>query len=211
MPPSAGAVQLRLDAVDARVCSAIGNRDLLRGRKVGFFCSVRCPGRLILRAYEAAERLRDARATVVGGFHAPMEQECLRILLRGAGPVVVCPARGIDGLRLPPDWKGPLAADRMLVLSPFPQGQRRVTRELAERRNAFVAEVADALLVVYASPGGATERLCRRALGGGKPVFTFPDPENEGLFEIGASAAPEDWGDWTAEDFAAESAAGTLL
>jgi HEPN domain-containing protein len=42
--------------------------------------------------------------TVVGGFHAPMERECLTILLRGAQPVILCPARNI-GMRIRPEYK----------------------------------------------------------------------------------------------------------
>ena len=28
---------------------------------------------------------------MIGGFHTPMEQECLEVLLRGQQPVVICP------------------------------------------------------------------------------------------------------------------------
>ncbi len=32
--------------------AALGNRDLLGGRKLALFCSVKCPGKLILRTYD---------------------------------------------------------------------------------------------------------------------------------------------------------------
>ena len=48
-----------------------------------------------------------------------MERECLRLLLRGNQPVVVCPARGIDNMRIPRDWRPALDDGRLLVLSPF--------------------------------------------------------------------------------------------
>ena len=65
------------------------------------FCSARCPGEAILRAYDQAAHWRDTGRAVIGGFHSPMEKECLRILLRGPQPVIVCPARGLPAL--PPD------------------------------------------------------------------------------------------------------------
>ena len=71
---------------------------------------MKCPGDLILQTYDLAQQLRDTGTTVIGGFHTPMERECLTILLRGAQPVIVCPARSIDNLRLPQAFKQPLAS-----------------------------------------------------------------------------------------------------
>ena len=64
--------------------------------------------------------MRDAGVPVIGGFQTPMEHECLRLLLRGTQPVVVCPARGIDNMRIPRDWGTALEDGRLLVLSTLP-------------------------------------------------------------------------------------------
>ncbi len=170
-------------------CAAVGNRELLGNVKLGLFCSVYCPGKLVVRTYELIRDLRDAGVTLVAGFHSPMEQECLRLVLRGGAPVVVCPARFVQDMRLQPDWKPPLRAGRLLLISPFPASVRRVTRETALVRNAFVAHLADALFVAYAKPGGSTERLCRDALERGKRVLTFGVPENEQLIALGVQPA----------------------
>ena len=61
-------------------CAALGSRDLLDGAKLGLFCSIHCPGKLVVRTYELVRELRDAGVTLVGGFHSPMEQECLRLV-----------------------------------------------------------------------------------------------------------------------------------
>jgi hypothetical protein len=34
-----------------------------------------------LKTYDLARDLRDADVPVIGGFHTPMEKECLRLLL----------------------------------------------------------------------------------------------------------------------------------
>ena len=65
----------------------IGNPDILKRPLVGLFCSIRCPGSVILRTYDLARALRDAGVPVIGGFHSPMEKECLDLLLRGRQPV----------------------------------------------------------------------------------------------------------------------------
>jgi predicted Rossmann fold nucleotide-binding protein DprA/Smf involved in DNA uptake len=167
-------------------CTVRGRREVLDNVKLGLFCSIRCPGKLVVRTYDLVRDLRDAGVTLVGGFHSPMEQECLRLVLRGGSPVIVCPARSVADMRLQPEWKAPVQAGRLLLISTFPADVRRVTRETAMRRNAFVASLADVLFVAYAGLGGSTERLCRDALDHGQHVLTFGAPENQHLLELGA-------------------------
>jgi hypothetical protein len=73
--------------------SAIGNRDFLSCRPVALFCSIRCPGDVILRTYDVIRNIRDVGIPMIGGFHSLMEKQCLTFLLRGTQPVIVCPAR----------------------------------------------------------------------------------------------------------------------
>src|SRR5438093_8899782 len=115
-----------------------------------------------------------------------MEQECLRLLLRGRQPVVVCPARSIDGMRLPSEWRSPLADGRLLLLSPFAARDRRITAELARQRNTFVAAIADAVFVAHAAPASRTEAFVRELLGWGKPVVTLASDYNTKIQEVGA-------------------------
>jgi predicted Rossmann fold nucleotide-binding protein DprA/Smf involved in DNA uptake len=62
---------------------AIGNLDILKTPLLGFFCSTKCPGNVIVHTYDLARALRDAGVPVICGFHSPMEKECLDLLLRG--------------------------------------------------------------------------------------------------------------------------------
>src|SRR5437867_2686737 len=66
--------------------AAAGNLDLLQGRMLGLFCSKECPGDVILRIYDLVRALRDAGIPIIGGFHSPMEKECLTLLVRGTEP-----------------------------------------------------------------------------------------------------------------------------
>jgi predicted Rossmann fold nucleotide-binding protein DprA/Smf involved in DNA uptake len=166
---------------------ALGNLEILAGRTLGLFCSIKCPGRLIVQTYDAVRALRDAGVSVIGGFHSPMERECLELLLRGPQPVIVCPARSIARMRLPPEWKGPLAEGRLLLLSPFAEQDRRVTAELAGERNQFVAAVADELLIAHAEAGGKTEAFARVVAAWGKPLLTLADDTNTNLLALGAT------------------------
>lgn len=166
----------------------LGDPGILRNDTLALFCSVKCPGTLILRTYDLARALREAGVTTIGGFQTPMERECLALLLRGRQPVVVCPARGIEGMRVPRAWRGPLAEGRLLVLSPFGAGKRRATAELAAQRNGFVASMADAVFVAHAAAGGATEGFCWIVAGWGKALLTLDDPANANVLAMGARA-----------------------
>ena len=164
---------------------AIGNLGILERPLLGFFCSQRCPGEVILRTYDLVRALRDAGIPVIGGFHASMERECLDLLLRGEQPIVVCPARGIEGMRLPAAWREPLAEERLLVLSPFEAKHRRPTVELAEKRNHLVAMLADGIFVAHAAPGSKTEALCLEVVEQGKRIYTLNIAENARLAQCG--------------------------
>lgn len=100
LPGLAGAVAAC--GVPAPTVWAWGELGILRQPLLGLFCSVRCPSQAILRAHDLAHALRDAGIPVVAGFHSPVERECLRMLLRGSQPVVICPARGLERMRVPP-------------------------------------------------------------------------------------------------------------
>jgi predicted Rossmann fold nucleotide-binding protein DprA/Smf involved in DNA uptake len=172
---------------------AIGDSTLLHRRYLGLFASVKCPGDAILRAYDLARELRDAGIPVIGGFHSPMEKECLDLLLRGRQPVVMVPARGIEGMRIPGAWRPAIDDGRLLILSPFDPAQRRVTATLAERRNAAVAAISEALLVIHSAPGSSTERLALAAVTAGKPVFLAIAASNPLLADAGATASDIAW------------------
>jgi hypothetical protein len=141
---------------------------------------------VIVHTLDVIRALRDTQWTVVSGFQSPTEQECLEILLRGERPVIVCPARSVQGMRIPAAWKPAIAADRMLITSPFEKSARRATAATAEERNHFVVSLADAVFIPHAAPGGSLERLCQTIPATGKPLWTLDDPANAALIALGA-------------------------
>jgi hypothetical protein len=100
---------------------------------------------------------------VLSGFHSPIERDCLDTVLRGSNPIIICPARRLCHSRLPREWQKAIEAGRMLLLSPFNE-----------------------ILIAYAHPGSKTEALCHEVLTTGKRVYTFNDPANRHLIEMGA-------------------------
>jgi len=162
-----------LDTPASAAVAALGNPALLDQQPLAIFCS------------DLAHALRDASATVIGGFHTPVERACLEILLAGAGPLIVCPARGLFR-GVPRTFRKPLSDGRLLLLSPFAETERRVTAELAAHRNRFVAALADRVLFLHATPGGKTEELAREVIGWGKPAYALAHEANAYLVTFGA-------------------------
>ena len=165
---------------------ALGNLSILDNRLIGLVCSVQCPGSIVIKTFDAVRELRDQEIVMAGGFHSPMEKECLDILLNGKHPVVLCPARSLKNLRIGQKSRQALKEGRLLIISPFAETIRRTTSQQAIQRNDLVAALSDVLLVPYASPGGKTWTTVNKALSWGQPIFTFLDNHNAELFDAGA-------------------------
>jgi predicted Rossmann fold nucleotide-binding protein DprA/Smf involved in DNA uptake len=165
---------------------AAGPIALLDHPKIAFFCSSQCPGSIVLKTFDAITQMRDEGRILIGGFHSVMEWECLGILLRGSQPIIWVPGRSINGMRLRPELIPAFYAGRLLVLSPFTFGHKRVTAALAEQRNRFVAALADSFFIPFAAPGGKTATLARQLLSQGKEVYTIDDHFNREFISMGA-------------------------
>ncbi len=162
----------------------LGPVELLQRDPIALFCSVKCPGELIVKTYELCLRWRREGQAVIGGFHAPMERECLSILSKGTQPLIVSPARGI-WRRVPPELKPVLKRGHLLIISPFPPQVRRITRETAEIRNHFVGTLVKDIFVAYAEPGGHLEQLCWQWTEEDKRLVTFQSDYTRNLLNRG--------------------------
>lgn len=167
--------------------AVIGDTALLDRYLLAAFGSARSP----LEAVRAGKMLAGSipnRISVISGFHSPMEIQWYRQLcLRDVGLITVVP-RSLDTLTIRAEWKERLNAGRMLLISPFAAGYNWQTRDSALQRNRFIAALADAVLILYAAPGSATEGLAKACLAQDKPVYAM-NPDPAGLLEAGARPA----------------------
>ena len=162
-------LRTRLGTNAPEVLVVLGDRSLLRSRRTALFCSARTPGEAILRAHDAARKMRDEGVTVISGFHSPIEKECLRILLRGKQPVIICPARAIEGMRIPRTLRAAFDSGRVLFLSPFTEQPVRITNESAKRRNEVVAALADDVYIAHIEPDSGTAQVAQWTTAWGIP------------------------------------------
>ncbi len=180
-----------------KTLTAIGNTDILQSKTLAIFCSNKCPGNIILKTYDVMRQIRERGITVISGFHSAIERECLNILLKGRQPVIICPARSIEGMRIKPEYRKPLEDGRLLILSPFSGKERRISSDRAVRRNYFVAALATDVFIPYAAPGSKTETFCRELLKCGKRVYTADDEKNTSLIGTGIKTiSPEIFDKW---------------
>lgn len=179
-------VAVFLDDDAPTVLNLLGEPHVLRCVQLALICSVSCPGSVIIKTYDAIRELRDAGVVVAGGFHSPMERECLDFLLRGTQPVILCPARALESFSLDQKHEEAVHRGRLLVISIFGAEATSGTSTLALRRNEFVAALARAVFVPHAAPGGKAEVTATRAISRGQEVLTFDDDENIRLIELGA-------------------------
>lgn len=182
-----------------------GNINLLPGRNTNLngdlwalFCSSKCPGEIILKAHDLAQKFKETDTPTIGGYHSPIEQECLRVLLRGAQPILLCPARSIEKMRPQQAWKDALAEERLLILSIF-ENRHQSTVALANQRNAFVAALADKICIAHAAEDSKILEFARMVVSWGKPVFTFDTPANKSLFELGVQSMARGWAHGSAQ------------
>ena len=139
--------------------SGLGNAELLQGPLSAFFASRQCPGSAIRAATDWALQQPRANGAVISGFHSPLEQSVLRLLVEAGSPVVVVLARPVAGASLRRPWRQALDAGRMAVVS-HSVSLQRLTQHAADARNEIAARLAQHITIAHASPGGRLSQQC---------------------------------------------------
>jgi predicted Rossmann fold nucleotide-binding protein DprA/Smf involved in DNA uptake len=164
----------------------IGNLSLLHNNILGFVCSQFCPPSLILKTTDIFKTLRTSDYTIASGFHSPVEQEVLRVLLRGISPVIIVLARSLQGMRLKKEYRELMDQDRLLLLSPFEPEMKRISKEKSQQRNRIVAALSNTFFIPYAHPGGQLEQMCLTLSKQQQVFYTLSSDYNQKLLSEGA-------------------------
>jgi len=146
------------------IVSSLGNTELLKLRKTAFLCSREIPASVVLKCYDWAIEQRNLGNCVISGFHSKIEKDVFHYLLVGKQPIIMALARGMKN-KIEPDLKTAINTGSLLIVTPFENSVKRVTAETAERRNRFMIELADEVVIGFASKGGMLERLVAEVKG----------------------------------------------
>lgn len=166
-------------------CQTIGNKEILNDFKLAIFCSKKCPPEIIVKSLDLAVEIRKAGITVIGGFQTIVEKEFLDVLLKGKQNIIWCPARNIENYNYPKKYKKAVKDNQCLILSGFPLEDDRISQQRGMRRNHFVAEIADAILILHAAPNSNIEKLAISYLNSEKKLFTIKSESNEYILNFG--------------------------
>jgi predicted Rossmann fold nucleotide-binding protein DprA/Smf involved in DNA uptake len=140
------------------IIASLGNIELLKLHKTAFLCSREIPVSVVLKCYDWAIEQREKGNCIISGFHSKIEKDVFHYLLAGTQPVIMALARGMKE-KIESEPKAAVATDRLLMVTPFENSVQRVTTKTAEKRNRFMIELADEIVIGYATKGGMLERL----------------------------------------------------
>jgi len=138
--------------------TSLGNTELLKLRKTAFLCSRDIPASVVLKCYDWAIEQRNLDNCVISGFHSKIEKDVFHYLLAGSQPIIMALARGIKN-SIEPEIKKVIDDGRLLLVTPFAEDVKRVTASTAEIRNRFMIELADEVVIGFASKGGMLESM----------------------------------------------------
>lgn len=126
----------------------LGNKELLKMRKIGFLASRKISTLSILPTLDwAMEVSKQTDIAVVSGFHSKMERNVLEILLQGKCGIILVLARGMYR-KLPKQFEKAMLQERLLVISYEKESVTRVSEATAHKRNDYVREIADEMQVI---------------------------------------------------------------
>jgi predicted Rossmann fold nucleotide-binding protein DprA/Smf involved in DNA uptake len=135
-----------------------GNKEILSNHKIGFLCSCKVSANIILKTYDWAIEQRDNGICVVSGFHSKIEKDVFDILIKGKQPIIFVLARGMKQ-RWESSIKNALRKEKLLIISPFPAKEKRITSNTSFIRNKIIIEISDKVYIPFASEGGRLNNL----------------------------------------------------
>jgi predicted Rossmann fold nucleotide-binding protein DprA/Smf involved in DNA uptake len=138
-----------------------GNIDLLKLHKTAFLCSRKAPVSAVLKCYDWATAMREQGKCVVSGFHSPLEKDVLHFLLKGKQPIILVLGRTIFK-QIPEEFLKPLSEDRLLIVSV--SDVPRQSEQTAEKRNQYIADIADSIVFGYLNIEGKLYSLYREII-----------------------------------------------
>ncbi len=124
----------------------LGNRELLKMKKVGFLASRKISTRSVLPTLDwAMEISKQTDIAIVSGFHSRMERDVLKILLQGKCGIIVVLARCIYR-KLPKQYEEAMAQKRLLIISYEKEYVTRTSEISAHKRNEHVKDIVDDII-----------------------------------------------------------------
>lgn len=188
-------VRMLLGADAPAELDVIGDPSILGHRSVAVLCSRVCPATIVVEAQTAARSLTAAHVAEIGGFQSPLERRFMESAIKAECLLVQVCGRDIRRLSVTSVQRRLIDHRLLCLVSGVRASDRWTTRDRALRRNLLAVALADAVLVIYAQPGGGAESAVHQAVRWGKTVLALESPHNECMRSLGISlVGPDDVG-----------------
>jgi len=119
----------------------------------------------VLKSYDWAIEQREKGNCIISGFHSKIERDVFHYLLKGNQPIILALARGLKKRETDKAILKALNDERLLIITPFDERVTRVTGITAQKRNEFIAKIADEIFIAHATKGGAIDLLISKYYG----------------------------------------------
>ena len=130
----------------------LGNKELLNLHKTAFLCSRTVSSGAVLRSYDWAMQLNVEQIVVVSGFQSKLEKDVLRLLNKRRASIILVLARKMYK-EIPDEFQPFVANNRLLIIST--SSAIRNAKNEADRRNEYIAQLADDIVFGYINEGSS--------------------------------------------------------
>lgn len=167
-----------------------GEPAILTGKLLGILSARQIDHDLALKSSQLLKQVASLKSiSFIGGWHSPLEEEALRILLASQAPIVFCVPKSLNQFTPSVEVNNRVHQGQGLLLTHCSAKAKRISRDASLRRNQLVVGLAGALLVLSAPEGSASLKLAKSATHHGKLVLTPEHRINQELLASGALTA----------------------
>ena len=139
----------------------LGNKELLKRHKIAFFASSKTRSSSVLPSLDWVTGIAKREdIAVCSGFQSPLEKEILPYLLKGKCGIIIALNRGIYK-RIPKKFLEAHNSERILFISLENDNIIMPSKANAEKRNAYLASIADELIFSSISSGSTLNTLSK--------------------------------------------------
>lgn len=122
----------------------VGDPDILKGRLIGIISARKIDADLALKTSQLLKQLVHlSDVSFVSGWHSPLEEEALRILLAETARIIFCLPKSLDKFVPSTEIKKSIARGQTLLVTHCSPNAKRVSRDASLRRNQLVAGLSN--------------------------------------------------------------------
>ena len=138
----------------------IGNMFLLGLSKTAYLCSMTNDKHIIDKSVDWATTYKDKGVCIISGFQSPAEIAVLDTLLKGNANIIMVLAKQMFK-SCPEKYKKAVNEGRMLIISPFDNLESVTTKESARKRNQYVMDHSNNMIVGYITKLGMLDSMVK--------------------------------------------------